>query len=138
MFTLCVNTTVPPYGSLICKKWFSEHISMRWFDSQLQLLRYCHWKLRKSRLTGSLPNLLAGCQLVSNVTFCLCSEVRLLFLLHFRTDLAGLRKNVTCPFLNKPKLTKLKIGNVLLGGCQNLVKQFRPDLDRNKPGLNPV
>ncbi len=25
-----------------------------------------------------------------------------------------------------------------LGGCQNLVKQFRPDLDRNKPGLNPI
>jgi hypothetical protein len=22
VFTLCVNTTVPPYGSLICKKWF--------------------------------------------------------------------------------------------------------------------
>ena len=38
-----------------------------WFDSQLQLLRYCHWKLRKSRLTVSLTNLLAGCHLVSNV-----------------------------------------------------------------------
>ncbi len=25
-----------------------------------------------------------------------------------------------------------------VGGCQNLVKQFRPDLDRNKPGINPV
>ena len=32
-----------------------------------------------------------------------------LFLLHFRTDLIGLRKNVTCPFANRPKLTKLKI-----------------------------
>jgi hypothetical protein len=25
-----------------------------------------------------------------------------------------------------------------MGGCQNLVKQFRPNLDRNKPGLRPV
>ncbi len=124
VFTLCVNTTVPPYCSLIRKKWFSEHISMRWFDSQLQLLRYCHWKLRKSRLTVSLPNLLAGCQLVSNVTFCLRSEVRLLFLLHFRTDLAGLRKNVTCLFSNKPKLTELKISNVLLASSTKTLTKF--------------
>jgi hypothetical protein len=82
-FTLCVNTIVPPYGSLIRKKWFSGHISMSWFDSQLQLLRYCHWKLKKSRLNASLPNLLAVCQLVSNDACCLHSEVRLLFLLHF-------------------------------------------------------
>jgi hypothetical protein len=87
---------------------------MSWFDSQLQLLRYCHWKLRQPKSTVSLTNLLAGCQLVSNVICCLCSEVRLLLLLHLRTDLAGLRKNVTCPFSNKPKLTKLKISKVLL------------------------
>jgi hypothetical protein len=37
-----------------------------------------------------------------------------LFLLHFWTDLIGLRKNVTCPFLNEPKLTELKITKVLL------------------------
>jgi hypothetical protein len=88
-FTLCMNTTVPPYGSLICKKWFSGHISMNWFDSQLQLLQYCHWKLRKSRLTVSLTNLLMGCHLVSNVTFCLRSEVRLLFYCIFKQFLLG-------------------------------------------------
>jgi hypothetical protein len=60
VFTLCVNTTVPPYGSLILKKWFSGHISMSWFDSQLQLLQYCHWKLRKSRLTVSLTKFASG------------------------------------------------------------------------------
>jgi hypothetical protein len=53
-FTLCINTTVSPYGSLISKKWFSGHISTSWFDSQLQLLQYCHWKLKKLRLTVSL------------------------------------------------------------------------------------
>jgi hypothetical protein len=69
-FTLWVNTTVPPYGSLICKMWFSGHISMGWFDSQLQLLQYCHWKLRKSRLSVSLTKFatIADCQLVYNVT----------------------------------------------------------------------
>ncbi len=124
MFTLCINTTVSPYGSLICKKWFSGRISMSWFDSQLQLLRYSHWKLRKSRLTVSLINLLAGCQLVFNVTCCLLSEVRLLFLLHFWTDLAGLRKNVTCPFSNKPKLTELKISKVLLASSTKMLTKF--------------
>jgi hypothetical protein len=53
-FTLCVSTTVPPYGSLICKNWFYGHFSMSWFDSQLQPLQYCNGKLRKSRLTVSL------------------------------------------------------------------------------------
>jgi hypothetical protein len=91
---------------------------MSWFDSQLQILRYCHWKLRKSRLTVSLTNLLVGCYLVSNVTCCLGSEVRLLFLLHFWTDLAGLRKNVTPPFSNKPKLIELKISKVLLASSR--------------------
>jgi hypothetical protein len=59
-----------------------------------------------------------GCQLVSNVTCCLRSEVRLLFLLHFQTDLAGLRKKVACPFSNKLKLTKLKISKVLLASSR--------------------
>ncbi len=127
-FTLCINTTVPPYGSLIRKKLFYGHVSMSWFDSQLQLLQYCHWKLRKSRLTVSLTNLLVGCQLVSNVTCCIRSEVRLLFLLHFWTDLAGLRKNVTCPFWNKPKLTKLKISKVLLAlSTKTLPKFSKPE-----------
>jgi hypothetical protein len=106
------------------QKVVSGHISMRWFDSQLQLLQYCHLKLRKTRLTVSLTNLLAGCQLVSNVTFCLRSEVRLLFLLHFQTDLAGLRKNVTCPFPNKPKLTELKISKVLLASSTKTITKF--------------
>ncbi len=106
------------------QKVVSGHISMSWFDSQLQLLQYCHWKLRKSRLTVSLANLLAGCQLVSNVTCCLCSEARLLFLLHFWTDLAGLRKNVTCLFSNKPKLTKLKISKVLLASSTKTLSKF--------------
>ncbi len=124
VFTLCVNTTVSPYGSLIHKKWFSELISMSWFDSQLQHLRYCHWKLKKSRLTVSLTNLLAGYQLVSNVTCCLHSEVRLLFLLHFWTDIAGLRKNVPCLFSNKPKLTKLRISKVLLALSTKTLTKF--------------
>jgi hypothetical protein len=33
---------------------------MSWFDSQLQLLQYCHWKLRKLRLTVSLTKFASG------------------------------------------------------------------------------
>jgi hypothetical protein len=99
-------------------------MSMNWFDSQLQLLQYCHWKLQKSRLTVSPTNLLTGCWLVSNVTCCLRSEVRLLLLLHFQTDLVGLRRNVTCPFSNKQKLTKLKISKVLLALCTKTLTKF--------------
>jgi hypothetical protein len=44
--------------------------------------------------------------------------------LHFRTDLAGLRKNVPCPFSIKPKLTELKISNVLLASSTKMLKKF--------------
>jgi hypothetical protein len=48
-----------------------------------------------------------------------------LFLLHFWTDLIGLRKNVTCAFLNGPKLTKLKITKVLLASCKKTLAKMR-------------
>jgi hypothetical protein len=48
-----------------------------------------------------------------------------LFLLHFWTDLIGLRKNVTCPFLNGPKLTELKIMKVLLASGKKMLAKMR-------------
>jgi hypothetical protein len=47
-------------------------------------------------------------------TYVSLREVQFLFLLHSQTDLAGPRKNVACPFVIKPILTKLKINKVLL------------------------
>jgi hypothetical protein len=35
-------------------------------------------------------------------------------------------------------LVELKKSSLLLSDCQNLSKQFRPDLDQSKPGLNLV
>ena len=50
------------------------------------------------------------------------------FLLHFQTDLIGLRRNVLCPFSNKPKLTKLKMTKVLLALCpKTLTKFWKPE-----------
>jgi hypothetical protein len=48
-----------------------------------------------------------------------------LFLLHFWTDLIGLRKNVICPFSNRPKLTKLKITKVLLALRKKTLAKMR-------------
>jgi hypothetical protein len=48
-----------------------------------------------------------------------------LFLLHFWTDLIGLRKNVTCPFSNGSKLTKLKITKVLLALRKKMLAKMR-------------
>jgi hypothetical protein len=48
-----------------------------------------------------------------------------LFLLHFWTDLIGLRKNGTCPFSNETKLTKLKITKVLLASCKKMLAKMR-------------
>ncbi len=48
-----------------------------------------------------------------------------LFLLHFWTDLIGLRKNVTCHFSNGPKLTKLNITKVLLASCKKMLAKMR-------------
>jgi hypothetical protein len=48
-----------------------------------------------------------------------------LFLLHFWTDLIGLRKNVTCPFSNGPKLTELKITKVLLALRKKMLAKMR-------------
>jgi hypothetical protein len=48
-----------------------------------------------------------------------------LFLLHFWTDLIGLRKNVPCPFSNGPKLTKLKITKVLLASRKKTLNKMR-------------
>ncbi len=47
------------------------------------------------------------------------------FLLHFQTDLIGLRKNVTCPFLNGPKLTEVKITKVLLASHKKMLAKMR-------------
>ncbi len=47
------------------------------------------------------------------------------FVLHFQTDLAGgPRKNVTCPFSIEPKLTELKIREVLLASCTKMLTKF--------------
>ncbi len=48
-----------------------------------------------------------------------------LSLLHFWTDLIGLRKNVTCPFSNGPKLTELKITKVLLALRKKTLAKMR-------------
>jgi hypothetical protein len=49
-----------------------------------------------------------------------------LFLLHFWTDLIELRKNVTCPFLNGPKLTEPnKIKKVLLALRKKMLAKIR-------------
>ncbi len=48
-----------------------------------------------------------------------------LFLLHFWTDLIGLRKNVTCHFSNGPKLTELKIMKVLLALRKKTLAKMR-------------
>ncbi len=56
----------------------------------------------------------------------LCHRDRYLlrFLLHFWTDLTGPRKNVTCPFSIEPKLTELKIREVLLALSTKMLTKF--------------
>jgi hypothetical protein len=44
--------------------------------------------------------------------------------LHFQTDLAGPRKNVTCPFMIQPILTKHKINKVLLASSTKTLPKF--------------
>jgi hypothetical protein len=81
---------------------------MSWFDSQLQLLQYCHWKLRKSRLTVSITNLLVGCHQVSNVTFCLRQEVILLFFFAFLNRSCWAEKECHLSLLEQSKNDRAK------------------------------
>jgi hypothetical protein len=61
---------------------------------------------------------------VSNVYLCLIERGPIFVFLHFQTDLAGPRKNVTCPFIIQPILTKVKINRVLLALSTKMPKKF--------------
>jgi hypothetical protein len=122
------ESDVVPLPFLRCKNWFFRYISESWFDCKLQLLRNSQWSMEAEKFKiaclGSKYASWLSC-VASNVCLCYARRVQLMFLLQIWTDLARLRKNVTCPISIGPKLTELKITKVLLDLCKRTLVKMR-------------